>query len=105
MWSLGKVTGTPEVKRVFISSFWEKPFTHAENKELFEKEREGLFKELRGLPRTAAIRKVGRFSKPNTYSIDQRSCQENSIRPSSCHHHWVSQIANAFLLRHQIQAR
>ena len=23
MWSLGKVTGTPEVKRVYISSFWE----------------------------------------------------------------------------------
>ena len=58
MWSLGKVTGTPEVKRVYISSFWDKPFTHAENKELFEKEREDLFKELRGLPRNAAVRKV-----------------------------------------------
>ena len=58
MWSLGKVSVNPEVKRVFISSFWNKPFVHPENKELFEKEREDLFKELRGLPRNAAVRKV-----------------------------------------------
>ncbi len=58
MWSLGKVSMTPEVKRVYISSFWEKDFVHPENKLLFEKEREDLFKELRGLPRNAAIRKV-----------------------------------------------
>jgi hypothetical protein len=58
MWSLGKVMETPEVKRVYISSFWDKQFVHAENKELFEKERDDLFKQLRELPRNAAIRKV-----------------------------------------------
>jgi hypothetical protein len=26
MWSLGKVTDTPEVKRVFIGTFWDKPY-------------------------------------------------------------------------------
>jgi hypothetical protein len=26
MWSLGKVTGTPEVKRVYISSFFDREF-------------------------------------------------------------------------------
>jgi len=26
MWSLGKVVNTPEVLRVYISSFWDKPY-------------------------------------------------------------------------------
>eukprot|EP00041_Stephanoeca_diplocostata_P035330 m.1241529 g.1241529 ORF g.1241529 m.1241529 type:complete len:557 (-) comp24680_c0_seq1:1954-3624(-) len=58
MWSLGKVAGTPEVKRVYISSFWDKPLQEGSNKELFEAEREDLFKELRELPRYSAIRKI-----------------------------------------------
>jgi EH domain-containing protein 1 len=53
MWSLGKVKQTPEVTRVFISSFWDKPFANTENQALFEQEREDLFKELRELPRYA----------------------------------------------------
>ena len=56
--SLGKVAGTPEVKRVYISSFWDKPLQEGSNKELFEAEREDLFKELRELPRYSAIRKI-----------------------------------------------
>ena len=59
MWSLGKVMATPEVKRVYISSFWDKPFVHNENKALFEKEREDLYQQLRDMPKNAAIRKVG----------------------------------------------
>jgi len=58
MWSLGKVSLTPEVKRVYISSFWEKPFKNMDNKVLFEAEREDLFKELRELPRYSAVRKI-----------------------------------------------
>eukprot|EP00039_Didymoeca_costata_P031438 m.34714 g.34714 ORF g.34714 m.34714 type:complete len:538 (-) comp8767_c1_seq1:1162-2775(-) len=58
MWSLGKVKQTPEVTRVYISSFWEKDFQNTENQALFEKEREDLFKELRNLPRYSAIRKI-----------------------------------------------
>lgn len=73
MWSLGKAMQTPEVKRVYISSFWDKPFAdngshvgysvtaHKRDmflQELFEKEREDLFRELRELPRNAAVRKV-----------------------------------------------
>ena len=41
MWSLGKVSGTPEVKRVYISSFWERPFQNTDNATLFEIERGG----------------------------------------------------------------
>jgi len=58
MWSLGKVKNTPEVTRVFISSFWEKPFANKDNELLFTAEREDLFKELRDLPRYSAIRKI-----------------------------------------------
>ena len=60
MWSLGKVMATPEVKRVYISSFWDKPFVHDENKVLFEKEREDLYQQLRDMPKNAAIRKVNK---------------------------------------------
>lgn len=58
MWSLGKVTGTPEVKRVYISSFWDKPFQNKDNEALFQAEREDLFRELRELPRYSAVRKI-----------------------------------------------
>ena len=39
MWSLGKVVRSPEVLRVYISSFWDKPYADvgASNKDLFEK--------------------------------------------------------------------
>jgi GTP-binding protein EngB required for normal cell division len=58
MWSLGKVKQTPEVTRVFISSFWDKPFQNQDNAALFESERNDLFKELRELPRYSAMRKI-----------------------------------------------
>ena len=58
MWAMGKVFSTPEVKRVYISSFSSHPFRDGTNSTLFEKEREDLLKELRDLPRNAAIRKV-----------------------------------------------
>lgn len=58
MWSLGKVKQTPEVTRVFISSFWDQPFKNQENLALFQSERDDLFKELRELPRYSAIRKI-----------------------------------------------
>lgn len=44
MWSLGKVFHTPEVSRVFVGSFWDKPLTFADNRRLFEDEQHDLFK-------------------------------------------------------------
>ena len=58
MWSLGRVSDTPEVMRVYISSFWERPFMHTDNSKLFEAERNDLLTDLRNLPRNAAVRKV-----------------------------------------------
>ncbi|EDQ87078.1 uncharacterized protein MONBRDRAFT_38103 [Monosiga brevicollis MX1] len=67
MWSLGKVSQTPEVKRVYISSFWEYPLRDGSNVELFEKERDDLLRELRDLPRYAAVRKINELVKRTRY--------------------------------------
>lgn len=58
MWSLGKVLGTPEVTRVYIGSFWDKPLQDDENRRLFEAEQDDLFADIQSLPRTAAVRKL-----------------------------------------------
>ena len=63
MWSLGKVLATPEVTRVYIGSFWDKPLHNVENRKLFEAEQEDLFADLQSLPRTAAVRKLNEMIK------------------------------------------
>ncbi|KAI8361767.1 P-loop containing nucleoside triphosphate hydrolase protein [Blakeslea trispora] len=65
MWSLGKVVQTPEVMRVYISSFWtEKPPNSFEDcRELIEAESRDLLMDLKELRRNAAIRKVNEIVK------------------------------------------
>lgn len=58
MWSLGKVLGTPEVARVYIGSFWDKPFHYDTMRRLFELESQDLFKDLQSLPKNSALRKL-----------------------------------------------
>jgi hypothetical protein len=58
MWALGKVIQTPEVLRVYISSFWEEKLQHPDTARLLEAERDDLIADLRSLPRNSAIRKV-----------------------------------------------
>jgi len=58
MWSLGKVLNTPEVARVYIGSFWDKPFHYDSMRRLFELESQDLFKDLQSLPKNAALRKL-----------------------------------------------
>jgi tRNA U34 5-carboxymethylaminomethyl modifying GTPase MnmE/TrmE len=60
MWSLGKVIQTPEVLRVYLTSFWVvKPAKCFEDcRALIEAEQKDLLKDLRDLRRNAAIRKV-----------------------------------------------
>ncbi|XP_065174598.1 EH domain-containing protein 3-like [Sycon ciliatum] len=75
MWSLGKIIQTPEVSRVYIGSFWDRPLNNDENRDLFEKEQEDLFREIQSLPRSAAVRKVNdlikraRLAKVHAYII------------------------------------
>ncbi|KAJ0009204.1 hypothetical protein NQD34_016619 [Periophthalmus magnuspinnatus] len=75
MWSLGKVINTPEVVRVYLGSFWAKPLQNTENRRLFEAETQDLFRDIQGLPRNAALRKLNdlikraRLAKVHAYII------------------------------------
>jgi len=63
MWSLGKVVKTPEVMRVYLGSFWDKPLRIKENEKLFEAETADLLDDLLSLPRNSAVRKVNELVK------------------------------------------
>jgi GTPase SAR1 family protein len=63
MWSLGKVVQTPEVMRVYISSFWDKEYQNKDNTKLFEAEKRDLLEDLLSLPSNSAIRKVNEIVK------------------------------------------
>eukprot|EP00949_MAST-11_sp_MAST-11-sp1_P003616 g3616.t1 len=65
MWSLSRVIKSPESLRVYVSSFWDKPYseTGRSNAELFDKEARDLLEDLRGLPRNAAVRKINELIK------------------------------------------
>ncbi|VDN55985.1 unnamed protein product [Dracunculus medinensis] len=58
MWSLGKVFKTPEVSRVYIGSFWDRPLHFDINRRLFQDEQHDLFADLQALPKNAALRKL-----------------------------------------------
>uniref|UniRef100_A0A0D9VCE4 Dynamin-type G domain-containing protein n=1 Tax=Leersia perrieri TaxID=77586 RepID=A0A0D9VCE4_9ORYZ len=67
MWSLGKVLNTPEVVRVYIGSFNDKPVNETAvgpiGKDLFEKEQEDLLCDLKDIPKKACDRRVNEFVK------------------------------------------
>ncbi|KAA8527010.1 hypothetical protein F0562_008761 [Nyssa sinensis] len=67
MWSLGKVLNTPEVMRVYIGSFNDKPVNEAITgpigKELFEKEQDDLLADLKDVPKKACDRRINEFVK------------------------------------------
>ncbi|CAI8611691.1 unnamed protein product [Vicia faba] len=67
MWSLGKVLNTPEVVRVYIGSFNDKPinegFVGPLGQELFEKEQGDLLSDLADIPRKACDGRINEFVK------------------------------------------
>ncbi|RKP17681.1 hypothetical protein ROZALSC1DRAFT_30549, partial [Rozella allomycis CSF55] len=63
MWSLGKVIQTPEVVRVYISSFGDYPGQYDDHKSLVEVEHKDLLNDLLGLPRNSATRKINEIVK------------------------------------------
>ncbi|KAK3814349.1 MAG: hypothetical protein J3Q66DRAFT_411944 [Benniella sp.] len=65
MWSLGKVINTPEVLRVYLGSFWvnRPPNVFEDCRNLLDAEQTDLLKDLRDLPRNAAIHKVNEIVK------------------------------------------
>ncbi|XP_058782241.1 EH domain-containing protein 1-like [Vicia villosa] len=67
MWSLGKVLNVPEVMRVYIGSFNDKPGNNSVNgvlgNELFEREQDDLLADLKDIPKKACDRKINEFVK------------------------------------------
>ncbi|KAJ2360243.1 hypothetical protein IW150_007554, partial [Coemansia sp. RSA 2607] len=68
MWSLGKVIPTPEVKRVYLGSFWPRYKTPVanrsdDNNELIAIEQRDLLRDLRSIPKNAALRRVNEIVK------------------------------------------
>ncbi|KAG6695462.1 hypothetical protein I3842_09G098500 [Carya illinoinensis] len=67
MWSLGKVLNTPEVVRVYIGSFNDKPVNEAAvgpiGRDLFEKEQDDLLADLIDIPKKACDRRINEFVK------------------------------------------
>ncbi|XP_043690374.1 EH domain-containing protein 1-like isoform X2 [Telopea speciosissima] len=67
MWSLGKVLNTPEVMRVYIGSFNDKPINEAvagpTGTELFEKEQDDLLSDLKDIPKKSCDRRINEFVK------------------------------------------
>ncbi|KAF1894677.1 hypothetical protein Lal_00027055 [Lupinus albus] len=67
MWSLGKVLNTPEVSRVYIGSFNDKPVNDGISgpigNELFEKEQEDLLSDLKDIPKKSCDRRINEFVK------------------------------------------
>jgi len=58
MWSLGKVMNTPEVCRVYMGSFWDKPLQNAEQAPLLQREERDLLTDIVKLPQQAVMRKI-----------------------------------------------
>nr|AEV41063.1 putative EH-domain-containing protein 1 [Oryza minuta] len=67
LWSLGKVLNTPEVMRVYIGSFNDKPIRETAagplGTELFEKEQDDLLSDLNDIPKKACDRRINEFVK------------------------------------------
>ncbi|CAO2823615.1 unnamed protein product [Amaranthus hypochondriacus] len=67
MWSLGKVLNTPEVSRVYIGSFNDKPINEEAvgpiGRDLFEKEQNDLLNDLKDIPKKACDRRINEFIK------------------------------------------
>ncbi|CDO98110.1 unnamed protein product [Coffea canephora] len=67
MWSLGKILNTPEVVRVYIGSFNDKPVNEEAagpiGKDFFEKEQENLLMDLMDIPKKASDRRINELVK------------------------------------------
>jgi hypothetical protein len=62
LWNVGKVLRTPEVARVYISSFWEQPYRFQDHQQLFDEDKSAVLAELSELPRTSWLRKIDAFA-------------------------------------------
>jgi hypothetical protein len=66
---------SPEVCRVYISSFWDKPYSKSgwTAADLFDSEKHDLYTDIRDIPRYAAIRRVNELIKRARLSRSPRA--------------------------------
>lgn len=58
LWNLGQVFQTPEVPRVLMSSFWDRPYQQDHHAHLFDADKQFLLAELQALPDRSITRKI-----------------------------------------------
>jgi len=58
MWNVGKVLRTPEVARVYVSSFWNNGYRYKEHANLFDEDKAAVLEELHALPHSVMLRKI-----------------------------------------------
>jgi GTPase SAR1 family protein len=63
MWNLGKVCDTPEVTKVYVGSFWDGPLRNEDQRELFEKEQDDLYRHIEQLPLSSSVQRINDLSK------------------------------------------
>lgn len=61
LWNVGQILRTPEVVRVYISSFWNEPYHYDYHSHLFDEDKQNLMSELQALPNTAVVRKINQM--------------------------------------------
>eukprot|EP01101_Sappina_pedata_P007057 TRINITY_DN3661_c0_g1_i1.p1 TRINITY_DN3661_c0_g1~~TRINITY_DN3661_c0_g1_i1.p1 ORF type:complete len:170 (-),score=10.20 TRINITY_DN3661_c0_g1_i1:61-570(-) len=61
MWSLRGVINTPEVPRVYVGSFWEKPLANQELEEMFLADRSALSSEMEFVAKNSFMTRVDEF--------------------------------------------
>jgi len=61
LWNVGQILRTPEVARVYISSFWDQEYQYDYHKRLFDEDKANLLQELHALPVTAVVRKINQM--------------------------------------------
>ncbi|KAG5175680.1 P-loop containing nucleoside triphosphate hydrolase protein [Tribonema minus] len=58
MWTMGTIFPNPEVVRVYVGSFWDRPLKYTAHARLFERDQTALLGELAALPKESATRKM-----------------------------------------------
>lgn len=87
MFSLSKCIRTPEVPRVHMGSFMDKPIEEigALNAPLFKAEADDLLNDLRGLPRHSAVRKINEIVKRSRLAkVSYSALRAGASAPGLC---------------------
>lgn len=88
LWNVGKVLQTPEVARVYISSFWDAEYRYKDHQKLFDEDKAAILKELQDLPRNALLRRVNNFAS-RIRKVKAHMCLVSHIKSQLP---WVSSI-------------